>query len=123
MPLLVVGVAALGRKLRLLRAVEVGELPRDHVAVLELVGVGQGLEEPPAHDLEAFLGARRAPGRFDAPDHVAQPVEGLAPALPPTSTSLARGCAASPEVSDAGRLITSRQFFASLADSVRPGRS
>ena len=81
MPLLVVGVAALGRELLVLRAVEIGEGPRHHVAVLELRRVGQRLEEPPAHDLEPLLGAGRPPRGLDPADHVAQPVERLAPAL------------------------------------------
>jgi hypothetical protein len=55
--LLVVGGAALGRELRLLRAVEIGERPRDHVAVQKLRRIRHRLEEPPAHDLEALLGA------------------------------------------------------------------
>ena len=80
-PLLVVGVAALGRELLVLRAVEVGEGARDHVAVLELRWIGQRLEQPPPHDLKAFLGARRPPRGFDAAHDVAQPVERLAPAL------------------------------------------
>ena len=80
-PLLVVGVAALGRELLVLRAVEIGERARHHVAVLELRRIDQRLEQPPAHDLEALLGARRPPRRLHPPDDVAQPVERLAPAL------------------------------------------
>ena len=79
--LLVVGVAALGRELLLLAAVEVGKRPRHHVAVLELGGVAQRLEQAPAHDLKALLGRGRAPRRLDAAHHVAQAVERLAAAL------------------------------------------
>ena len=81
MPLLVIGVAALGRELLVLRPVEVREGPRHHVAVLELRRIGQRLEQPPPHDLEALLGAGRTPRRLDAADHIAQPIERLAPAL------------------------------------------
>ena len=80
--LLVLGIAALGRELLVLRPVQVGERRADHVAVLELGRVDQRLEQPAPHDLEAFLGAGRPPRRLDAADHVAQPVERLAPALP-----------------------------------------
>ncbi|EXI71444.1 MAG: hypothetical protein AW07_03673 [Candidatus Accumulibacter sp. SK-11] len=75
---LVVGFAALGRKLRLLRAVELGEGARHHVPVLELRRVGKWLEQAPANDLEAFFGTGRPPRGFDTPDDVAQPVERLA---------------------------------------------
>jgi hypothetical protein len=78
--LLVVAFAALGRKLGLLRAVEIGEGARHDVPVLELRRVGKRLEQAPANDLEALFGARRAPRGFDTPDDVAQPVERLAPA-------------------------------------------
>ena len=77
----VVGVAALRRELLVLTAVEVGERAHDDVAVLEPLRVGERLEQSPADDLEAFLGAGRPPRRLDAPDDVAQPVERLAPAL------------------------------------------
>ena len=80
-PLFVVGGAALRRELLVLTAVEVGERAHDDVAVLEPLRVGERLEQSPADDLEAFLGAGRPPRRLDAPDDVAQPVERLAPAL------------------------------------------
>ena len=80
-PLLVIGIAALGRELLVLRPVEVGEGPRHHVAVLELRRIGQRLEQPPPHDLETLLGARRPPRGLDAAHHIAQPIERLAPAL------------------------------------------
>ena len=80
--LLVLGLAALRRELGLLGAVELGEGPRHHVPVLELGGVGEGLEQPPADDLEALLGGGRPPGGLHPPDHIAQPVQGLAPAGP-----------------------------------------
>ena len=79
--LLVVGVAALGRKLLLLATVEVGEGAGDDVAVLEPGLVGERLEQPSAHDLEPLFGAGRPPRRFDAPDDVAQAGERLAAAL------------------------------------------
>ena len=78
--LLVVAVPALGRELGSLRAIEVGEGARGHVALLEGVRPGERLEQPPPHDLEAFLGRRRPPRRLHPPDHVAQPVQRLAPA-------------------------------------------
>ena len=65
----------------MLRPVEVGEGARHHVAILELRSIGQRLEQPPAHDLEALLGAGRPPRGFDTAHDVAQPVERLAPAL------------------------------------------
>ena len=80
-PLLVVRVPTRGRELLALGPIEVRERPRDHVPVPELRGVRERLEQPSPHDLEAFLGARRPPGRLDPPDHVAQPVERLASAL------------------------------------------
>ena len=66
----------------MLGPIELRECPRDHVPVLELRGVRERLEEPPPHDLEAFLGTRRPPGRLDAPDDVPQTIERLASALP-----------------------------------------
>ena len=80
-PLLIVRIAALGRKLRLLGTVEVGKGPRHYIAVLELRRIGQRLEEAPPHDLEAFLGTGRPPRRFHPAHHVAQPVERLPTAL------------------------------------------
>ena len=80
-PLLVVDVPALRRELLVLGPIELRKCPRDHIPVRELRGVRERLEEPPPHDLEAFLGARRPPGRLDASDDVAQAIERLAPAL------------------------------------------
>ena len=80
-PLLVVRVTARGRELLALGPIEVRERPGDHVPVRELRGVRERLEQPSPHDLEAFLGARRPPGRLDSPDHVSQPIERLASAL------------------------------------------
>lgn len=85
---LVLAVAALGRELLLLGAVQVGEGPHNHVAVFELARVTQRLEQVP-HDLDAFFGASRPPGGLDSPDRVARLVERLAPAPSPTSTSSA----------------------------------
>jgi hypothetical protein len=79
--LLVIGGAALGRKLRLLCSIEVGEGPRHDVAVFVLRRIRDRLEEPPADDLESLFGARRAPGGLYAPHHVTQPVERLPPSL------------------------------------------
>ena len=59
--LLVFGFAALRRKLGLLVTVKLGEGARHDVAILELRRVGQGLEQAPAHDLEALLGTGRPP--------------------------------------------------------------
>src|SRR5438552_1694122 len=59
--LLVVGVAALGRKFRALRAVEVRERARGYVTLLKMLRPRQRLEQAPPHDLEAFLGTRRPP--------------------------------------------------------------
>ena len=81
-PLVVRG-AAFGRELHALRTVGVGERAGGHVALLERLRPRQRLEQPPPHDLEAFLGARGPPGRLDPRHHVAQPVEGLAPAQAP----------------------------------------
>ena len=83
--LLVVRVAALGRELLVLRAVEIGKGPCHHVAVLELRRISQGLEEPPRTISNP---PRRWPaGGLDTPDHIAQPVERFASALATTSTS------------------------------------
>ena len=73
--LLVVGVPALRRKVRVLPAVEVGERPGDGVPVLELAGVRERLEEPAPDDLEAFLGARRPERRLDPPSDVSKTVQ------------------------------------------------
>ena len=48
---------------------------------MNCAGIGQRLEQPPPHDLESLLGARRPPRGLDPADHVAQPIERLAPAL------------------------------------------
>ena len=79
--LLVVGVAALGGELLLLRAVQIRKRPRHHVTVLEQCWIGQGLEEPPAHDLEPLLRACGPPRGFDPRHYIAQPLQRLAPAL------------------------------------------
>ena len=81
-PLLVVDIPALRRELLVLGPIELRECPRNYVPVLELLGVRERLEEPPPHDLEAFLRTRRPPGRINAPDDVPQAIERLAPALP-----------------------------------------
>ena len=81
-PLLVVDIPALRRKLLVLGPIELRKCPRDHIPVRELRGVRERLEEPPPHDLEAFLRTRRPPGRLDASDDVPQAIERLAPALP-----------------------------------------
>src|SRR5262245_32745942 len=69
--LLVVCVAALRRKLRALRAVEVGEGSRGHITLLERLGPCGWFEQPSPHDFEAFIGRSRCPGRFEPADHVA----------------------------------------------------
>ena len=48
---------------------------------MNCAGVGQRLEQPAPHDLEALLGAGGPPRGLDAADDVAQPIERLAPAL------------------------------------------
>ena len=70
-PVLVIRVAALGRELLVLRAIEVVEGPRHCVARNELRLFHQRLEEAPADDLEPFFCARGPPRGFDAPDHIA----------------------------------------------------
>ncbi len=81
--LLVVRVPALRRKLLVPGAVEIRERAGDHVAVLEPRRVGERLEQAPAHDLEALLGAGWPPRGLDAADDVAETVERLPTALPP----------------------------------------
>ena len=78
--LLVVGVAALGRELRLLSAVELGEGAGDDIAVPEVRRVGEGLEEAAADDLEALFGGCGPPGGLQTADDVAQAIEGFAAA-------------------------------------------
>ena len=80
-PLLVADIPTLGWELLVLAPIELSECPRNHIPVLELRRVRERLEEPTPHDLETFLGTRRSPGRFDAPDDVPQAIERLAPAL------------------------------------------
>ena len=60
--------------------VEVGERPDGRIALPVGPGPVERPEEPPAHDLEAFLRARRAPRRLDARHHIAQPFQSFAPA-------------------------------------------
>jgi hypothetical protein len=45
-----------------LRPVEVREIPRHHVAVLELRRIGERLKKSAPHDLKTLLGARGTPG-------------------------------------------------------------
>ena len=117
-PLLVVDVTTFGRKLLVLGPVELRERAGDDIAILELRRIGERLEQPSSDDLEAFLGAGRPPGRFDPPDEVPQPVERLPSASAADLDVAGTGRGGEPDVSDAGRLITSRQLAASLADSV-----
>ena len=77
---LVVATATLGRELGALCVIEVRERPRGHVTLFEGVGSGERLKQTPPHDLETFFGSRWTPRRLHAPNHVAQPVECLAPA-------------------------------------------
>jgi hypothetical protein len=100
-----------------LRAVEVVEGARHGVAGDELLFLDERLEQPPADDLEALLGAGRPPRGLDAPDGVAQPVQRRAPALAADLDVVGHRVRRA-AVSDAGRLMTSRQCLASLADSV-----
>ena len=116
--LLIVRIAALRRELLMLGAVEIGKGPCHHVAVGELRRIGQGLEEPAAHDLKPLFGARWPPGGLDTPDHVAQPVERFAPALA-AHLDIVRMRVGGSAVSEAGRLMTSRQCCAAFAASVR----
>ena len=81
-PLLVVGIPALRRKLLVLRAVVVGERPRDDIPIPKPLRVFERFEEASPDDFEAFLGARRPPRRLDASDDVPQPGERLPAALP-----------------------------------------
>jgi len=60
-PFLVVGISAIGREFCLLCPVEVREGSRRHIAMFEQRRVGHGFEQPPPHDLEAFLSAGRPP--------------------------------------------------------------
>ena len=76
----VVGSAALRGKLDLLQAIQFGEGPGGDVALREGVRPGERFEQPPAHNLEALLGAGRPPRRVDPAQHVAQPIQGAAPA-------------------------------------------
>src|SRR5438045_1372465 len=75
------GVAALRRELCSLSAVQVVEAARHAVTRHELLLRDQWLEQPPAHDFEAFFGAGWSPRRLDTPDDVAQSVERIAPTL------------------------------------------
>ena len=77
---LVVHRAALRRELDSLRTVQVGEGAGGDVALLEGVRPAERFEQPPPHDLEAFLGACRPPRGFDPGDDIAQPFQRLAPA-------------------------------------------
>ena len=76
-PAFVVGFAAFGRELLLLRAVQIDESAGNGVAGNELVA-GERLEQPAADDLEAFVRAGRPPGCFDAADGVLEPGKRLA---------------------------------------------
>src|SRR5690606_22094027 len=77
---LVVAALALGRELGGLGSILVGERASGHVTLLECLRSGQWLEQAPTDDLEALLGGRGSPGRFDASHDVPQPVERLTPA-------------------------------------------
>src|SRR5688572_23714806 len=78
--LLVVGAPRdLERKFAGFGPIELGERSGRHVAMLEHVALHR-LEQPPANDLEAFLGGCRPPRGFETPDNVAEPVERLAAA-------------------------------------------
>ena len=63
--------------------IELGKCAGDHIPIPESDRICERLEKASPHNLEAFLGTGRTPGRFDAPDDVSQPVECLPPALPP----------------------------------------
>src|SRR5688572_25317668 len=68
--LLILRIFALGRELRLLRPVQVGECSGNHIAVLELSRICQWLKQSPPHDLESFLCARWSPRRLHATDDI-----------------------------------------------------
>ncbi len=52
-----------------------GEGLDDAVARGEGLALGHGLEQPPAHDLEALVGARRPPRALDPAEGVLEAVE------------------------------------------------
>ena len=79
-PFFVIGIAAFGRELLMLRTVQIGEGPSDHITVLELCRVDHQFKQTAAHYLEALFGAGGAPRGLDAADDVAQTIEGLPPA-------------------------------------------
>jgi hypothetical protein len=53
----------------------------DQVPSGEVVGLGDGLEQPAADDLEALVGGGRLPGGLHPAEGVLQPVQGLAATL------------------------------------------
>src|SRR6266849_9302928 len=72
------------KRLRL-SAIQVVESPCDRIAGGEVPLLRDGLEETPAHDLEAFLGAGRSPRGLQTAERVAQAYDGL---LSPLATNL-----------------------------------
>src|SRR6266849_434031 len=82
---LVVPLSTVGWKLLRLSAIQVVESPCDRIAGGEVPLLRDGLEETPAHDLEAFLGAGRSPRGLQTAERVAQAYDGL---LSPLATNL-----------------------------------
>ncbi len=78
---LVLGFATLGGKLLRLTAVEIGAGFGDGIARDEERRVGDGLEEPPPHNLEALFRVGWSPGRFQASEDVLQAQRSLASAF------------------------------------------
>jgi hypothetical protein len=78
-PFRIAGLTALCRELGRVAAVHLPEHPGGAVAVCHLLSF-DGLEQPPADDLEALLGTGRSPGGFYPADHVAQAPQRLSAA-------------------------------------------
>src|SRR5690242_6248743 len=77
-PFLVVRAPALRRELGRLNVIQLREASSRQVPILELIA-GNGLEQPPADNLESLFRCCRPPGRFDTSNHVAQAIQCLAP--------------------------------------------
>src|SRR5690606_19369771 len=72
----IIAIAALGRELLMLGAVEVEESLCRGIALDELVLLDDRLEEATADDFKTFFGTGGFPRRFHAADGVAKAVEG-----------------------------------------------
>ncbi len=78
---LVASLPAVRWKLLRLGAVQVGEGPGNRIEGGEVPLLRDGLEESPAHDLEAFLGTGRSPHRLQAAERIAQALDSFAAAF------------------------------------------